>query len=65
MRALPLYIEERLNGARAAVLAPKESSAHAMAKMYELMGTKARYDVKVFSERDEAMRWLVGEDVPA
>jgi len=65
MRALPLYMEERLNGARAAVLAPKQSAAFGMARMYEMMGNNSKYHVAVFSDRDEATRWLFQENDPA
>ncbi|HXC49757.1 MAG TPA: hypothetical protein VN634_02625 [Candidatus Limnocylindrales bacterium] len=65
MRALPLYMEERLNGARAAVLAPRQSAAYGMARMYAMMGSNAHYEIAVFSDRDEAMRWLFQENKPA
>jgi hypothetical protein len=65
MRALPLYMEERLNGARGAVLAPKQSAAYGMARMYEMMGSNSHYEIAVFSDREEAMRWLFQEKDPA
>lgn len=59
MRALPLYMEERLHGARAAVLVPPNSAAFDMARLYEKMGESRGYDVKVFTDRERAMQWLL------
>lgn len=59
MRALPLYIEERLHGARAAVLAPQGSAALELARLYEKMGKRSAYQIMVFTDRDHAMQWLL------
>lgn len=61
MRALPLYMEERLHGARAAILADAGSAAFEMARLYEKMGKEKAYDIRVFTDRDRAMRWLLPE----
>jgi hypothetical protein len=58
MRALPLYMEERLSGARAAILVSEGSAAYDLVRMYETMGRNAKYRVVVFTERDKAMEWL-------
>lgn len=57
MRALPLHMEERLHGARAAILAPEASTTLEMARLYERMGN-ALYDILVFTDREKAMAWL-------
>jgi hypothetical protein len=64
MRALPLHMEERLHGARVAILAVPDSPALEMGNMYKRMGEWARYQVEVFTDREEAMRWLY-PDKPA
>jgi len=61
MRALPLHMEERLHGARAAILASEGSAALEMARLYEGMGRHKAYDIVVFTDRDQAMRWLLPE----
>ncbi len=61
MRALPLYMEERLHGARAAVLALEGSDAYDIARTYQQMGKAAAYEVRVFSDREKAMQWLLAE----
>ena len=61
MWALPLYMEERLHGARAAVLAPEGSAALGMARLYETLGGTASYQISVFTDREKAMRWLLPE----
>jgi len=58
MRALPLHLEERLRGARAAIIAHEGSPAFAMARMYERMGDSANYEIAVFTDRQGAMVWL-------
>lgn len=61
MRALPLHMEERLHGARAAILASEGSAALEMARLYEGMGRQRAYDIMVFTDRERAMRWLLPE----
>ncbi|HEY2774662.1 MAG TPA: hypothetical protein VGK20_11510 [Candidatus Binatia bacterium] len=61
MRALPLYMEERLHGARAAVLVSKGSAAYDMARLYESMGKSSSYEVALFTDRETAMHWLMSE----
>jgi hypothetical protein len=58
MRALPMFMEERLHGARAAIVVPESSPAHAMASKYKAMGQAAKYQIAVFGTRAEAMQWL-------
>lgn len=64
MRALPLHMEERLNGARVGIVAAEGSPGFQMATMYKRLGERARYRIEVFTDRDEAMRWLL-PDKPA
>src|SRR5688572_24872347 len=52
MRALPMYIEERLHGARAAIVVPPGSAAFEMASMYKAMGESKKYQVAVFANRE-------------
>jgi hypothetical protein len=59
MRALPLHMEERLGGARVAILVAERSPALDMAMVYKRMGEFARYQIEVFTDRDAAMRWLL------
>jgi hypothetical protein len=61
MRALPLHMEERLHGARAAILVVEGSPGLEMGHMYKRMGEWARYEIEVFTDRDAAMRWLLPE----
>ncbi len=65
MRALPLHMEERLNGARVAILAAEGSAGLEMANTYKRMGERARYSIEVFTVRDEAMKWLLPAAKPA
>ena len=61
MHALPLHMEERLKGARVAILAPEASNALQMARLYEKMGATKTYAIAVFTDRERAMKWLVAE----
>jgi hypothetical protein len=58
MRALPLHMEERLGGARVAILVTEGTPAVEMAATYKRMGERARYQIGVFTDRDAAMDWL-------
>ena len=64
MRALPLHMEERLHGARVAIVAAEGSPALEMASMYKRLGERARYQIEVFTNQDAAMHWLF-PDKPA
>ena len=61
MRTLPTEMEDRLRGARAAILAPEGSAAFGMGRMYQIMGESAAYEVAVFSDRRTAMDWLFAD----
>jgi hypothetical protein len=62
MRALPADRETRLHGARAVILALPGSAAFGMARMYEMLGEGAPYQVAVLTDRDSAMGWLFSSD---
>jgi hypothetical protein len=62
LRALPPGMERRLHGARAAILATAGSAAFGMARMYEILGSRAPYAIAVFSDREQAMAWLFGTE---
>lgn len=61
MHALPLHMEERLKGARAAIVVPEGSSAMPLARLYEKMAATKAYDIVVFTDRELAMKWLLPE----
>ena len=58
MRNLPTQMEERLCGARAAIVAPAGTAAFGMSRMYQTIGDTAAYEVAVFTDREKAMAWL-------
>lgn len=61
MRALPLHMEERLGGAKVAILVLAKSPGFDMATMYKKLGEWARYKIEVFVDRDDAIAWLLSD----